>query len=203
MANGDISKRLASEIRDVLNINSSNTLIKNDFLIYNSLDRYQKEFMTNFKTSFQRYTITLSGALTVALDPRLFIITKIYPDLKNLSGDIYQPEYDRNTHSLIFPEGSTQYAGDKIYVEGYIRPAYTTDNQGEPVYDDISDNIDPIIERDYFPLLKDAVWSEYQHINKSFRAIELVRQDVHNLAASLRTEIRANRGERTIHNMII
>ena len=108
MADGDITKRLTSEMRDALNDNNK-LLVKSDISFYNLLNKYQLEFMTRYLTTEAYYDLTMAtGTLTYYLNKRVHKIIELRssdsgnddPADDSVAEGIYVPE----THSLLFVE---------------------------------------------------------------------------------------------------
>ena len=184
MADGDKTGNLVSQIRDILQQHSDNQLFKNDYVFYNALDKYQQLFMVQYYTTREKYTITLvAGTDTYALSSRLFQITDISGDVDN-SYDDYKGRYDKDSHSIIISDSENIVAGDKIYVEGFIKPSY--DWGDSRASDRIDENTDPIIQEEYYPYLIDAVLSDYRKFNEAFPSLEYVKEQVRQLSKNLR-----------------
>lgn len=211
---GEISQRIAAEIRDILSQVPAGTgkqlgqrgLLKNDFLIYNALDKYQRQFLLNYYTNIGYYTLELvTGTASYPLHPRVFQIFSVEAGENNVVSE-YNGRYDAETHSLVILNDDV-ISQDTLKIGAYLKPAKWTQTNGqgsngyefdappsplpqEPVItvidDRISDTTDPIIPEDYHSLLTEAVLSEYRHIFPQFRPIELIKNDVRVMADTLR-----------------
>ena len=191
MANGDITKRLTSEIRDALGDNNK-LLVKSDITFYNLLNKYQLEFMTRYLTTEAYYDLTMvAGTLTYYLNKRVHKIIEFRsddsgnadPDDDSVAEGTYVPE----THTLLFLV-DTFTNGEVITVRAYIKPDFTLEDENGDVKtsDKIDEDTDPLIGEEYYEYLKEACLVHFRHAIPGLRSLRDVRRDVKALVYSLR-----------------
>lgn len=181
MAAGDISKRLMSDIRDELG-DQAMELIRNDNIIYDKLTHYQKNFMMFFQTSRVKFEYPLfTNQSEYELQERMMNITKVrfndemeyYPIYK-----LPQETPGDDVRVITLTRADKLVTGtDIMTVWAFIKPLDT---------DVISATMDPIIEKVYHYLLKEAVLSHYRHLHPEFRPMELIEKDIKRTANKLK-----------------
>lgn len=193
---GDITKRIVSQIRDRLALLSNNTVLKNDFLIYNLMNKYQSKWMLRYRTNRHYYTINLTnGVKSYPLDKRVYEVISVKNGINNVIKE-YEGYYDDKTNSIILNYPETIAEGDKLICCAYIKPymgsinVYTPDDDsgGTPVIcptgDKILSTTDPIIPPEYYDYLEEAVLTDLRP--KLFRPIQEIEYDVSATANRLR-----------------
>ena len=195
MADGDITKRLTSEIRDALNDNNR-IFVKSDITFYNLLNKYQLEFMTRYLTTEAYYNLTMvTGTLTYYLNKRVHKIIEFRSDDSgnddadddSVAEGVYVPE----THTLLFVTDSFTNA-EVITVRAYIKPDFSVEDEDgeEKTSDKIDEDTDPIIGENYYEYLKEACLAHFRNEVQGFRSLRDVRRDVKDLAYALRGTLR-------------
>lgn len=172
MASGDISKRLTSEIRDMLSVYGTNVALRNNYLIYNSLSKYQSKWVRRYRTTMKSKTITLTGEKTYPLDDNIYEIISVRAEADNTSDD-YTGRYDEHNNTIIID--SNQNIGDKITIDYYINILDS---------DRITNSKDPIIQEEYYDLLIEAVISDFNP--KMARPLMEIENDVRKTANELK-----------------
>jgi hypothetical protein len=148
MGAGDVSKKLAFKIRNILG-DLSKSRIRSDVILFDLLSRFQREFMSRHNTTTAKFTITLTTALEYPIDVTAGKIVKIYvPDTQERN---YEYDVNEQSRKLILTdrEGNEPVTGDVIYYDAYLKPTV------------IDENTDPVIGTDYEPYLVDAVLTQY------------------------------------------
>lgn len=197
MAAGDVSREQATLIREFIGDNDYQ-IIPNDFIIYDKLTNYQQKWMVEKKIAEHTYEITLiAGTTSYALNSRLFQIIDIFVNEETGNQSI-AGRYDEYTHSLIISSEFNN--GDKVYVKGYLKPAFTEVDSVKN-YDTIDETHDPLIDRAYFNLLRQAVLSDYSAIIKGIRSLESVEEQVEKLANELRQTAMFNPGNSPLRSV--
>lgn len=185
---GERTGYIVAQVRDML-AEHSKRIFPTDALIHNQIARIQLSWAVIFKTSKRFYDIILASDRTsYPLNPRLFSIKDFYGDEENTNH--YEGRYIHSTHSITI-DSDTIITGEKIIVEGFIKPVkkatWKPDPSGEDqtIADVINETTDPIIEEEYDDYIALAILSSYSTKERPQRSFESVTAEVKILAERL------------------
>lgn len=171
MPAGDITKTIVSRIYHKLG-DHARKIVDNDIIIFDLIEKYQRELMLLADTTKQTYTFTiLANTYEYNINPRVKTIERFYgyDSQGNLLDYDFDVDYKRGKIKIINDEFyiPTEYSenypeitpGDIIHYECYIKPAYTTDTGDPPIItpDKVSNTQDPIIKDIYIPYIIDLI----------------------------------------------
>lgn len=182
MAAGDISKRLAHQVRDILG-DLSKSLIPNDYIIYRHMSQLQREWMTVFHTTRQIFEFTITGDGTeYDLDPRFDKLSHYYGQNEDETDITFSIDEHRRKLKVHTANGET-----KLYVVAFIKPA-THASDATPavsVSDNITSTFDPIIGYEYYDYLVDGVLAMYSTDKRQFKGLDMIYKQVKALSDTL------------------
>lgn len=179
---GEKSKKLMFEIREDLR-DHERAIVRANSTIYGKLTHYEAHIMENYQTKKEKAEIDL------VKDTAEYDIPAKFMEITGFSfnDDIAVfpiVDFDNTTgaRKVILSNSDTFKTGDKMTLEGYVKPLSTHV---------ISESEDPVIISDFYYLLKELVLSDYRHIRQDFRDKESVEKDIKKKAMALKRTNRA------------